>query len=123
MPSSRAVSCRAPPPEGEYLEIQVVDPPFEIPEDLRAEFEAWDHASVSASGLVDRLARDNAEDGPLLLTVEIQEGGLSRPSQGRNHSRLQWRLRTLLLAVPACGVGLAVLTVILSGCDAMTHGP
>jgi hypothetical protein len=57
------------------------------------------------------------------LPVELELGGLSDQSRGRSKSRLQLRLGTMLIVVPALGVGLAVLTVILAGCDAITHGP
>jgi hypothetical protein len=112
-----------PLPEGENVEIRLADPPSEVSEELRAELEAWDHASASALDLVERSARANGEKRPSILPVEIQLGSLSVHSRGRNNSRLQLQLRTMLIAVPALGVGLAVLTVILSGCDAFTHGP
>lgn len=46
----------SPLPEGAHVEIRLPDPPADVPEDLRAEFEAWDRAGASALELVERLA-------------------------------------------------------------------
>jgi hypothetical protein len=51
-----------PLPEGAHVEIRLADPPSEVPEDLRAEFDAWDRASSSALDLVERLARGGETD-------------------------------------------------------------
>ncbi len=52
-----------PLPEGAHVEIRLADPPSEVPEDLQAEFEAWDHASASALDLVERLAQEGKAEG------------------------------------------------------------
>lgn len=52
----------SPLPEGAHVEIRLADPPDDIPEDLRAEFEAWDRASANALELVERLAREGEAD-------------------------------------------------------------
>jgi hypothetical protein len=54
----------SPLPEGAHVEIRLADPPAEVPEDLRAEFEAWDRAGANANALelVERLAREGEAD-------------------------------------------------------------
>jgi hypothetical protein len=52
----------SPLPEGAHVEIRLADPPRDIPEDLRAEFEAWDRAGAQALELVERLAREGEVD-------------------------------------------------------------
>jgi hypothetical protein len=51
-----------PLPEGAHVEIRLADPPTEVQEDLRAEFEAWDQASANALDLVERLAQETESD-------------------------------------------------------------
>jgi hypothetical protein len=53
----------SPLPEGAQVEIRLADPPSDIPEDLRAEFEAWDRAGAKALDLVERLAGEDDVDG------------------------------------------------------------
>jgi hypothetical protein len=52
----------SPLPEGAHVEIRLADPPPDVPEDLRAEFEAWDRAGANALELVERLAREGEAD-------------------------------------------------------------
>ncbi len=47
----------APLPEGAHVEIRLAEPPTDVSEDQRAEFEAWDRAGANALELVERLAR------------------------------------------------------------------
>jgi hypothetical protein len=54
----------SPLPEGAHVEIRLADPPSDVPEDLRAEFEAWDRAGANALDLVERLAREGEADAP-----------------------------------------------------------
>lgn len=56
MPSS-------PLPEGARVEIRPEDPATDVPEGLRAEFEAWDRAGANALDLVDCLAREGVVEG------------------------------------------------------------
>ena len=46
----------SPLPEGAHAEIRLADPPASVPEELKAEIEAWGRASGTASDLVERLA-------------------------------------------------------------------
>lgn len=55
MPSS-------PLPEGAHVEIRLAEPPADVPEELRDEFEAWGRASDDALELVERLAREGEAD-------------------------------------------------------------
>jgi hypothetical protein len=48
-----------PLPEGARVEVQVVEPPPEVPTDLQAEFEAWVRASDRALDLVEGVALDS----------------------------------------------------------------
>ena len=50
-----------PLPEGARVEIRLADQ-LDLPADLQAEFEAWDHASADALELVERLAREDRPD-------------------------------------------------------------
>ena len=52
----------SPLPEGAHVEIRIADPPADVPDDLRAEFEAWDRAGAAALELVERLAREGEAD-------------------------------------------------------------
>ncbi len=52
----------SPLPEGAHVEIRLADPPSDVPEDLRAEFEAWDRAGANALELVERPAREGEAD-------------------------------------------------------------
>ena len=60
----------SPLPEGAHVEIRLADPPgdvsagppMDLPEELRAEIEAWDRAGAHALDLVDRLAREGEGD-------------------------------------------------------------
>jgi len=52
----------SPLPEGTRVEIRLVDPPPDVPEELREEFEAWDRAGAQALELVERLAREGEAD-------------------------------------------------------------
>jgi hypothetical protein len=52
----------SPLPEGARVEIRLADSPTDVPEELRAEFEAWDQVSADALELVERLAREGAID-------------------------------------------------------------
>lgn len=47
----------SPLPEGSRVEIRVADQPPEASEELKAEFEAWDRASVTAFELVEGMSR------------------------------------------------------------------
>ena len=51
-----------PMPEGAHVEIRLEDPPADVPEDLKVEFEAWDRAGANALELVERLAWDGEVD-------------------------------------------------------------
>ena len=46
----------SPLPEGARVEILLAEAGTDIPEPLRAEFEAWDRSSADALALVERLA-------------------------------------------------------------------
>jgi hypothetical protein len=52
----------SPLPEGAHVEIRLAEPPTDVPENLRAEFEAWDRASAEALEFVERLAREGEAD-------------------------------------------------------------
>jgi hypothetical protein len=52
----------APLPEGAWVEIQVCETLADVPDELRAEFEAWDRASAQALDLVERLAAQDQPD-------------------------------------------------------------
>jgi hypothetical protein len=52
----------SPLPEGAHVEIRLADPQADIPEDLQAEFDAWDSASAKTLDLVERLAREEEVD-------------------------------------------------------------
>jgi hypothetical protein len=52
----------SPLPEGAHVEIRLADPSIEVPEELRAEFEAWDRAAADALELVERLAQEGEAD-------------------------------------------------------------
>jgi hypothetical protein len=45
----------SPLPEGAHAEIRLADPPASVPEELKAEIEAWGRASDKALDLVERL--------------------------------------------------------------------
>ena len=51
-----------PLPEGAHVEIRLADPPSEVPEDLRAEFDTWDATAPRQLDLVERLAREGETD-------------------------------------------------------------
>lgn len=51
-----------PLPEGAHVEIRLADSPPGVPEDLRAEFEAWDRAGANSLELVERLAQGREAD-------------------------------------------------------------
>jgi hypothetical protein len=52
----------SPLPEGAQVEIRLSDPSWDVPEDLRAEFEAWDRASAGSLELVERPAQEGGTD-------------------------------------------------------------
>jgi hypothetical protein len=51
----------SPLPEGARVEIRLAESPL-VPDELRAEFEAWDRASGNALELVERPAREGEAD-------------------------------------------------------------
>ena len=53
----------SPRPEGAHVEIRLEDPATDVPEGLRAEFEAWDGAGANALDRVERLAREGKSRG------------------------------------------------------------
>jgi hypothetical protein len=52
----------SPLPEAAHVEIRLAEPPAEVPEELRAEFEAWGRASDKALDLIERLAQERGAD-------------------------------------------------------------
>ena len=52
----------SPLPQGAHVVIRLADPPPEVTDDLRAEFEAWDSASANALELVEHLAQEVKTD-------------------------------------------------------------
>ncbi len=53
-----------PLPEGAEVEILLQTGGAEVPPDLQAELDAWQHASANALELVERLAEDGTDDAP-----------------------------------------------------------
>lgn len=49
-------------PEGAFVEIRVNAERVEVPPELQAEFDAWDHASGQALELVERMAEEIERD-------------------------------------------------------------
>ncbi len=51
-----------PLPEGAFVEVHVIHGPLEVPVELQAELDAWQHAGADALELVERLAREGEAD-------------------------------------------------------------
>ena len=52
----------APLPEGAFVEVHVIRGAIEVPPELQEEFDAWDRASAGVLELVEKMAREGADD-------------------------------------------------------------